>query len=167
MRPSHLEWPLFRWTRFFLGGCVAFTLFVSFIYLIATRDFSSAGSVLLAVLATYIAFASLLYSRAAALCSGPSKVRAMYSAERAMQAVTFTLVGALLGVVFFACGLYIEAAFHIDPSKPHPWLIVFFLPLMLVMWGYAAFLTALRVVSREFFYPIPVRDISRRIKCRK
>lgn len=167
MRPSHLEWPLFRWTRFFLGGCAAFTLFVSFIYLVGTRDFSSAGSVLLAVLATYIAFASLLYSRAAALCSGPSKVRAMYSAERTMQAVTFTLVGALLGVVFFACGHYIEAAAHVDSAKPHPWLLIFFFPLMLVMWGYAAFLTALRVVSREFFHPIPVRDIVRRIKAKR
>lgn len=81
-----------------------------------------------------------------------------------MQAVTFTLVGALLGVIFFACGRYFEEAAHIDSTKPHLWLLVFFLPLIFIMGGYAAFLAALKVVSREFFHPISTRNLARRIK---
>lgn len=167
MKPPHLDLPFFRWTRFVLGLGVAFTLLLAFFYLVKSRDFSSAGSALIAVSATYMAFAALLFSRASALPQGPSKVRSIYAAERIMQAIAFAFAGAIMGLVFFSCGSYFENAANIDSSKPHPWLLIFFVPLVFILWGYGAFLSALKVVSREFFHPLSTRDIARRIRAKR
>ncbi|MDB5730182.1 MAG: hypothetical protein JWQ03_77 [Variovorax sp.] len=160
----HLEWPFFRWTRLVLKPGGGFTLLLAFFYIVATRDFRAAASVLVSVSVIYIAVAALFFNRARALPRGPNKVRSLYAAERATQAIAFTLVGALLGVVFFAWGSYFESAAKIDSSMPHPWLLIFFLPLIFVGWGYFTFALALRVISREFLYPLSAREIARRIK---
>jgi hypothetical protein len=160
----HLEWPFFRWTRFVLEQGGGFTLLVAFFYIVATRDFRTAASVFVSISATYIAVAALFFNRARALPRGPSKVRSLYAAERATQAIAFTLVGFLLGVVFFAWGSYFESAANVTSSAPNPWLLVFFLPLIFVGWGYFSFVLALRVISREFLHPLSARDIARRIK---
>lgn len=164
MRPSHLEWPFFRWFRFVLGAGIGFTLLVAFFYIIANRNFNVAASVLASVSATYIAIAALFFNRARALPRGPSKVRSLYIAERATQAIAFTLVGFLIGVAFFAWGSYFESASGVTSSVPRPWLLLFFVPLMFVMWGYVSFTFALRVVAREFLHPLAAREIARRVK---
>ena len=164
MKSMHLELPFFRWTRFVLEQGGGFTLLVAFFYIVATRDFRAAASVLVSVSATYIAIAALFFNRARALPRGPSKIRSLYVAERATQAIAFTLVGILLGVIFFAWGSYIESATKADSTAPHPWLLVFFLPLVFVGWGYFTFVLALRVISREFLHPLSARDIARRVK---
>ena len=160
----HLEWPFFRWTRFVLEPGVGFTLLFAFFYTVATRDFRAAASVLVSISATYIAIAALFFNRARALPRGPSKVRSLYTAERATQAIAFTLVGLLLGVVFFAWGTYFESAEKVASSAPSAWLLLFFVPLMFIGWGYYSFVLALRVISREFLHPLSARDIARRVK---
>ncbi|MCZ8227531.1 MAG: hypothetical protein O9249_00190 [Burkholderiaceae bacterium] len=160
----HLEWPIFRWIRLALEPGVGFTLLVAFFYIVATRDFRAAASVLVSVLATYIAVAALFFNRGRALPRGPSKVRSLYIAERATQAIAFTLVGLLVGVVIFAWGTYFESALKVSASSSQPWLLIFFFPLMLVLWGYISFVHSLRVIAREFLHPLSVRDIARRIK---
>lgn len=164
MRPMHLEWPLFRWTRVILEPGIGFTLFVGFIYVVVTRDFLAAASVFATVLATYIALAALLFNRGQALPCGVSKTRSLYAAERATQAIAFTLVGLLLGIVFFAWGIYFESALKVDSSSPQLWLFIFLFPLIFVGWGYFSFVLALRVIAREFLHPLTARKIARRIK---
>lgn len=163
----HLEWPLFRWTSFIIGAGVAFTLLVAFFYLVITRDFYSAGSTIVAVSATYTALAALFFSRGAALPPGPSKVRSLYAAERTTQAITFTLVGVLQGVVIFSCGSYYENSMRLDSSQPQLWLAFFFIPLLFFVLGYRCFFAALKVICREFFHPLHTRDIARRIKSKR
>ena len=160
----HLEWPFFRWTRLVLEQGVGFTLLVGFFYIVATRDFRTAASVLVSISATYIAVAALFFNRARALPRGPSKVRSLYIAERATQAIAFTLVGLLLGVAFFAWGTYFESAAKVTSSTPRPWLLIFFVPLLFVGWGYYSFVLSLRVIAREFLHPLAARDIARRLR---
>lgn len=164
MRPMHLEWPLFRWTRLVLEPGTGFTLFAAFIYVVATRDFRAAASVFGSVLATYIAIAALFYNRGRALPGGPSKIRSLYAAERAAQAIAFTLVALLMGIVIFAWGTYFESALKVNSSSPQLWLLIFFFPLIFVGWGYFSFVLSLRVIAREFLHPLAARDIARRIK---
>lgn len=160
----HLEWPIFRWTRLILEPGIGFTLFVGFIYVVATHDFRAAASVFATVLATYIAIAALFFNRGRALPRGASKTRSLYAAERATQAIAFTLVGLLLGIAIFAWGIYFESALKVDPSSPQPWLLIFFFPLIFVGWGYFSFGLSLRVIAREFLHPLTARKIARRIK---
>lgn len=164
MKPPHLEWPFYRWLRLFLEVGLGFTLLVAFFYLLGTRDFRAAGSTLVSVLVTYIAVGALFFNRARALPHGPSKVRSLYVAERATQATAFTLVGLLLGICLFAWGSYFEAARNIVQPAPHPWLLLFFIPLLFISWGYGAFALALRVIAREFLHPLTARSIARRIR---
>lgn len=164
MRPMHLEWPFFRWTRIVLEPGIGFTLLVAFFELVSSRDFRTAASILVSISATYIAIAALFFNRARALPRGPSKVRSLYIAERATQAVAFTLVGLLIGVAFFAWGAYFESATKVAPSTPKPWLLIFFGPLLFVTVGYISFVFALRVIAREFLHPLAARDIARRVR---
>lgn len=165
--PNHMEFNFFSLVKFFIGTGIAFSLFISFFYLVATRDFTSAGAILLAVAATYISLAALLYSRHDALPTGKNKVRSIYAAERMMQAITFTLLGGLLGVTLFVAGIFFESGFKIDSTKPQIWLLLFFFPLILILWGYAGFFASLKIICREFGRPLSTREIARRIRLKR
>lgn len=164
---NHLEFNFFRWISFFIGLGIAFSLLIAFFYLVTTRNFTSAGAVLLAVAATYISLAALLYARHTALPAGPSKVRSMYAAERMMQAITFTLLGGLLATSLFVGGLYFESGLKMDSTEPQLWLFLFFLPLLLVLWGYVGFFESLKIICREFGHPLSAREIARRIRFKR
>lgn len=164
---NHMRFNFFRWISFFTGLGIAFALFIAFFHLVATRDFTSAGAVYIAVAATYISLASLLYARHDALPPGPSKVRSIYAAERMMQGITFTLLGGLLAVAIFVGGSYFESGFKMDSTKPQVWLLLFFFPLILILWGYGGFFESLKIICREFGHPLTTYEIARRIRLKK
>src|SRR5262245_51330731 len=163
MRPKHLEWPIYRWSRILLETGAGITFFVAFSYVAVTQDLRSAAAALVAILATYIAIAPVLFNRARALPQGPSQVRALYAAERATQATAFTLVGVLLGAVFFAWGAWF-APVVTNPTARTAWGLVYFLPILFLQAGYGCFTFTLRILAREFLPPLGVREIVRRIR---
>ena len=159
-RPMYLEWPLYRWFRLvFLEVGASLALFYALAYVVITQDMRAAGAVIVPILATYIAISALLFNRARALPSGPSKTRSLYGAERAAQATAFTLFGILIGVVIFSLG-----AQFTRPVGRSAWSLLYLLPALFLQTGYFCFTLTLKVLAREYMYPLDARAIATRIR---
>ncbi len=163
-RPLHLEWPLYNWVRWVLELGGGFTLFVAFLVVVFLQQFESFANVIVPILATYIAIAALLYNRGRALPRGPSKVRSLYAAERAVQATLFTLVGVAIGGVIFGWAHWFGLTLAKENGAKSAWGFVYFFALAYIMYGYISFLIGLRVIAKEFMRPLPPKEIARRLR---
>lgn len=168
MKYSRLELLIFRVFRKIFEVSGGFIVFVVFMFVVQEQQYESFAKAIAPILATYIATAALLYNRGRALPKNPSKVRALYAAERSVQATIFTLSGVILGGVIFGFLKY----FGVDVSmmdamqnKPNgPWLLVYLIPCIFILFGYMSFVFSLRAISKDFLRPITAREISSRIK---
>ncbi|HWI83642.1 hypothetical protein [Ramlibacter sp.] len=145
-----------------LGG--GFTLFVAFLLVVLLQQFEAFAKVIVPILATYIAVAALMYNRGRALRKGPSKVRSLYAAERAVQAALFTVVGAAIGAVIFGWAYWFGLSVQKDGGAKNAWVLIYSLPLLYIMAGYTSFLLGLRVIAKEFLRPLSAKEAARRLR---
>lgn len=163
-KPSHLEWPIFRWIRFALEIGGAISLAMAFIYVIEKNQYESVAKLIVPILATYIASAALFYNRARALPRNTSKTRSLYAAERAIQAAVFTLIGVLIGAVIYAWLNNFGVVVVQGNGEASPWAFLYLIPMAFIEIGYSSFLATLRAISKDFLRPISAREIARRIR---
>lgn len=162
-RPAHLEWPVYKWLRFFLEVGGAFSLFVALLHVALTSQYTLFAQGAVPVLATYLGTAALLYNRGRGLPRGQSKIRSLYAAERSLQALLFTLVGIALGAVLIGWASWF-GALKSPASRPQGWETLNLIPAIFIMWGYSTYLISLRAISKEFLRPVTTREIARRLR---
>lgn len=157
--------PFFTGSIFFwsLGFGGVFALFAAFTYLVFNFQFASIGQVAVPLVAAFFGFSSLLFNKARAYSKGRSRTRALYAAERALQAALFGLAGLLVGAAMYGLFVWFGFAPGQPISKKHGLLFLFFFPYALIQTGYACFMIALRIAGKEYLYSITPLKLRRRI----
>jgi hypothetical protein len=164
-RPSHLEWPTGRWLSPVLQYGVGFSLACGILYVLTHAAYQLAAQASIPLLGAYIATSALLYNRARALPSGPSKTRSLYAAERTLQAVLFTIVAIALAVAVVGWGLNFEVLRPAGAEAPlGPWDLVLMFPAMFAIWGYGSYTIGLRAIARDVLRPVSAKEIATRIR---
>ena len=127
-------------------------------------EFEAIGRICIPLLVVFFGFTSLLFNRARAFSKGRSRVRCMYAAERAFQATMFAFLGLLLGTGMYALFVIFGFAPNQVLEGKHAWLLLFFLPHLLIQTSVVCFLLAFRTIAIEFLGPLSPRTIRQRLK---
>lgn len=116
----------------------------------------------LVILGLLIGFTSVLYNRARALPAGSLHRRTLYAGELVLRASVFYLIGlmlaALIHFLLSASGYKPEPAHLIPPQRVVP-VVLFFLPMLFIVFAFLSAFTALRVLLRRgmaFMRPLRV-----------
>lgn len=121
------------------------------------------GGLCFPVLAVLFGFSALLYNRSRALQSSAAQRRSLYAAERALQATILFVLGvgsaAIIATIISVLGLDITNT----PQSPRL-LLLFFIPIMLVVFSFGAFYLALRAISHGMVRSIGLRPFMKRIR---
>ncbi len=160
----HLEWRFFKWFEWFLklGGC--YRLVMVYVHVLVEGKYDILAKAVTPILATYITIAALLYNRARGLSSKASKMRSLYAAERLFQGVIFTLVGVLIGGIYYGLLLFFGIIISKGSGLLEPWSWFYLIPFILILLGYICFLSALHAISKQFLRQLSAREIASRIK---
>lgn len=156
----------FKWLLPITGVGGAFAIFVGSLEFFINKNFNFAATVIATILAIYISLAALLYTRANALPFGHSKARTFFAAEKLLQAITFTIFSTLLSVVFFSA-IYYFSPETFTLKKENPWIFVFLIPIILLIFGHTAFYDAFKIIYRDFCTPTSFLNFARRIDYKK
>jgi hypothetical protein len=164
MSYSHSPRSFYRYIRFILelGGAIGIAF--TYLYVVGQNQYDAFAKAIVPILATYVATAALLYNRARGLPNGKNKLRSLYAAERAVQAIIFSITGVLIGAIIYACLSSFRIVIDEGRDFEDPWVLVYIPSVAFVVFGYVSFLFALRTISRDFLRPISAREIARRIR---
>jgi hypothetical protein len=148
-----------------LEVCAAFVFFTVVAYHVASYDFKPLAAFCVPMLIVFVGFSSLLYNRGKSLAKGKAQVRALYAAERAMQATIWYLFGIILGSSLYGVLMYFGVTF--DPHDPGPaglWLLLFLVPYALMQAGFLYFMRAACLITPQFFGRISAFELWRRVQ---
>jgi hypothetical protein len=151
---------LFFFTIFSLGS----TIFMGTMhhYLIQ-KEFLFLATLCIPILAILFGFSALLYNRSRALQPGPSQRRSLYAAERSLQATIFFASGLAIGAIIAT----ITVQLKIDTGGDEPnskLLLIFFIPIMLILFSFGVFLLSFRAISHGMLKPVTIREMLKRIR---
>lgn len=160
----NLEWQIFKWFEWVLklGGCLVLAFVCHHVLVESKYDTFVKAAV--PIFATYITIAALLYNRARGLSSKAIKMRSLYAAERLFQAIIFTLAGLLIGGIFYGLLSFFGISIPKGDGLLDSRVYIYFIPFVFIELGYLCFLSALRIISKEFLRPLSAREIADRIK---
>lgn len=127
------------------------------------KEFFFLATLCLPILAILFGFAALLYNRSRAFPSGPAQRRSLYAAERALQATILFASGLAIGAIIITITLQLK----IDTGGAEPeskLLLIFFIPIMLILFSFGVFLLSFRAISHGMLKPVPIREMLKRIR---
>ena len=157
---ERLSIRLFYYLIFSLGSAIFFSALNHYLL---SKNYLSLGGVCFPVLAVLFGFTSLLYNRSRALQPGAAQRRALYAAERGLQATLLFLVGIASGSIIATITEVIKFDFLITPETSKT-LLIFFIPILLVLYSFAAFFHALRAIAHGTVRLVTIRTLARKIR---
>lgn len=151
---------LFYYSVFLFGSTI---FFGALEYYLRNKEYIFLGGLCFPILAVLFGFSALLYNRSRALQSGTAQRRSLYAAERALQATILFVLGvgsaAIIATIISVLGL------DISNTPQSPWLLLlFFIPIMLVVFSFGAFYLALRAISHGMVRSIGLRPFMKRLR---
>lgn len=161
--PQRRSSRFYLWIMRLIELLISFSIFVVF-FNVLRFDFAAIGTIFLPLVVAMFSFTSLLYNRARAYGKSRSRTRSLYAAERAMQGAFFTLLSGLLGVGMYGAFVYCGFASGEPTQAKHLWLLLFFIPVLLLVPGVVCFLLAVRSASVDFLGPRSPWELRKRIR---
>ncbi len=153
----------FFYLIFLFGSTIFFGALQHYLML---KEYVFLGGLCFPVLAVLFGFAALLYNRSRALPSGPAQRRSLYAAERALQATIIFVLGVGSAAIVATLTTYLG----LDISNTHQspkLLLIFFIPIMLVLFSFGAFHLALRAISHGMVRSVTMRTFLVKIREKK
>ena len=143
------------------AGAVFFWVFA---HHVVTADFKPLAALCVPILGVFFGFTALLYNRGRALMKGPSSIRSLYAAERALQGTVWYLAGIIVGVSLYGVLMRFSMIVRLeDAPAAGLWLLLFMLPFLLMQAGLIQVLRAAWLVAPHVLRQASAREIRRRI----
>lgn len=157
---ERLTVKLFYYLILSLGSTIFFSAINHYLL---RKDYLSLGAVCFPVLAVLFGFTSLLYNRSRALQPGAAQRRSLYAAERGLQATLLFVVGVASGSIIATITETLNFELTRKPETSTT-LLVYFIPIILVLYSFSCFFFALRAIAHGTVRMIDTRKLSRRIR---
>ena len=151
---------LFFFTIWSLGITIFFSAFYH--YLIR-NEFLYLATLCFPILAILFGFSALLYNRSRAFQAGPAQRRSLYAAERALQATILFVLGLASGAIVATIMWQFKGNTPNTPESPIL-LIIFFIPIVLVLFSFSAFFFSIRAISHRMVRFVHTRELLRKIR---
>lgn len=164
-RFSRLEVRSRRWSIFVVYALAGMSLFVVIHDQLMAETYSTLAAVAGACAAVLLSFAALQYNRARALSRPRAIRRALYSAERATQAVMLFIVAVCLGGTVAGLSAALPELFAVNANEYFAALrfVLIGLTLLIVISAYGCFYLALRSAVVGVFRTVSARQMVRHL----
>ncbi|WP_372438133.1 hypothetical protein ACCM60_12950 [Pseudomonas chlororaphis subsp. aureofaciens] len=160
---SAVERSIVRLFYFLIWSLGATIFFGAMDHYLQRKEYLYLGGLCFPVLAVLFGFTSLLYNRSRALQSGAAQRRSLYAAERGLQATLLFVVGIASGSIIATITEFLKIDTSSTPEAPKT-LLIYFVPIMLVLYSFSAFFFALRAASHRTVRLVNIRMLARRVR---